>query len=82
MTNPRDPEGLMPDADVDGPPEVDPGAHPVDDAPVDDGLDREALAGRTDLDRYGGDPDVRYTGDAEDPSMTTDRKDIPDRFEP
>ncbi len=82
MTNPRDPEGLMPAAGVDGPRDLDRDEPPTDDAPVGEGLDREALAGRTDMDRFGGDPDVRYAGDAEDPSMTTDRKDIPERFEP
>jgi hypothetical protein len=56
MTNPRDPEGLMPDAtDEAGPP-----------------VDRDgALPGRTDTDEHGSDPDVRFPGESEDPTMTT-----------
>jgi len=76
MTNPRDPEGLMPDADEAGPPvgpegEL-PGGDTIDDGgPLDPNLDRAALAGRTDTDEYGSDPDMRFPGDAEDPTMTT-----------
>ena len=70
MTNPRDPEGLMPDSDVDGPPVSREGDLPFDGAALDGGLDREALEGRTDTDPFGGDPDMRFPGDAEDPVMT------------
>jgi hypothetical protein len=71
MTNPRDPEGLMPDAGVDGPPVNPDGELPFDGAAMDGGLDREALAGRTDTDEFGGDPDARFPGPDEDPTMTT-----------
>lgn len=71
MTNPRDPEGLMPDADVDGPDITADGELPFGGAAMDGGLDRDALAGRTDTDAFGGDPDARFPGDAEDPTMTT-----------
>jgi hypothetical protein len=76
MTNPRDPEGLMPDAEEAGPPvgadgEL-PGRGGLDDGgPLDSNLDRAALADRTDTDEYGSDPDMRFPGDAEDPTMTT-----------
>ena len=67
MTNPRDPEGLMPAAGEAGP-------------PVDaDG----ALPGRTDTDRFGSDPDMRFPGDSEDPTMTTaDARTAPVTAEP
>jgi hypothetical protein len=71
MTNPRDPEGLMPDADVDGPPVTPDGELPLGGAALDGGLDREALRERSDTDAFGGDPDARFPGDAEDPVMTT-----------
>jgi hypothetical protein len=75
MTNPRDPEGLMPDAtDEAGPPVDLGGALPGDDAALDGGsvdTDRSALAGRTDTDAFGSDPDMRFPGDSEDPTMTT-----------
>ena len=54
MTNPRDTEALIPDADATGA-----------------GRDDDPLAGRTDVDEYGSDPDVRFPGDSEDPSMST-----------
>lgn len=59
MDNPRDPEGLMPDADVTGGP-----------APDAEGSGSE-LMGRTDMDEHGSDPDVRFPGDAEDPTMSS-----------
>jgi|tagenome__1003787_1003787.scaffolds.fasta_scaffold17051131_1 hypothetical protein len=87
MTNPRDPEGLMPDADEAGPPIGADGELPRDSATGDDtgldsglgaglgsasgGLDQSALADRTDTDEFGSDPDMRFPGDAEDPTMTT-----------
>jgi hypothetical protein len=76
MTNPRDPEGLMPAAEEAGPPVGADGELPGDDAladggPLDSNLDRSALADRTDTDEYGSDPDMRFPGDAEDPTMTT-----------
>ena len=71
MTNPRDPEGLMPDAGVDGPPLARDGELPFDGAALDGGLDSDALEGRTDTDELGGDPDMRFPGDTEDPVMTT-----------
>jgi hypothetical protein len=71
MTNPRDPEGLMPDAGAEGPAVNDEGALPFDGSALDGGLDRDALADRTDLDAHGGDPDARFPGEAEDPPMTT-----------
>ena len=70
MTNPRDPEGLMPDAGVDGPPVNPEGELPFDGAAMDGGLDREALAGRTATAAFGGDPDARFPGADEDPTMT------------
>ena len=67
MTNPRDPEGLMPDADVIGGPDA---PSPFDDASsAASGVD--PLRDRTDTDEFGSDPDVRFPGDAEDPSMST-----------
>ena len=67
MTNPRDPEGLMPDADESGGPEP---ASPFQDATAAaSGVD--PLRDRTDLDEFGSDPDVRFPGDAEDPTETT-----------
>jgi hypothetical protein len=74
MTNPRDPEGLMPDADEAGPPVGADGALPDGDAAVGGGspdADPTSLAGRTDTDRFGSDPDVRFPGESEDPTMTT-----------
>jgi hypothetical protein len=70
MTNPRDPEGLMPDAGPDGPPVDSSGALPFDGTAMDGGLDREAMAGRTDVDAFGGDPDARFPGADEDPTLT------------
>ena len=75
MTNPRDPEGLMPDADVTGGPDPDApsafelAAQRLAGAEEDSGED--PLAGRTDVDQYGSDPDVRFPGDSEDPAMST-----------
>jgi hypothetical protein len=74
MTNPRDPEGLMPDADVTGGP--DPDVSGTGDAMGPDtdrtgGDAADPLADRTDLDAFGSDPDVRFPGTDEDPSMTT-----------
>lgn len=67
MTNPRDPEGLMPDADESGGPEK---PSPFDDASsAASGVD--PLRDRTDLDAFGSDPDVRFPGDTEDPTETT-----------
>jgi hypothetical protein len=67
MTNPRDPEGLMPEADVTGGPDkptaFDDAAEAVTGA--------DPLGDRTDTDAYGSDPDMRFPGDAEDPSMST-----------
>jgi hypothetical protein len=74
MTNPRDPEGLMPDADEAGPPVTPDGALPGADAAVRGGpleADPTGLAGRTDTDAYGSDPDTRFPGESEDPTMTT-----------
>jgi hypothetical protein len=67
MTNPRDPEGLMPDTDETGGPDA---PSPFDDASsAASGVD--PLRDRTDLDEYGSDPDVRFPSDAEDPTETT-----------
>ena len=67
MTNPRDPEGLMPDADETGGPEA---SSAFDDtSSAASGVD--PLRDRTDLDELGSDPDVRFPGDAEDPTETT-----------
>ena len=67
MTNPRDPEGLMPDTDESGGPER---PAPFDDASsAASGVD--PLRDRTDLDEFGSDPDMRFPGDVEDPSMST-----------
>jgi hypothetical protein len=85
MTNPRDPEGLMPDADVSGGPADEAGRAGADASPFDLGAEElsganplldddgstDALAGRTDVDQFGSDPDVRFPGDSEDPTMST-----------
>jgi hypothetical protein len=83
MTNPRDPEGLMPDADVTGGPEAgstggaDTDASSAFEAAAErlsgagGRSDEDPLADRTDVDEYGSDPDVRFPGDSEDPSMST-----------
>ena len=74
MTNPRDPEGLMPAADEAGPPVSPDGGLPGADASLDAGsidTDPGALAGRTDTDEQGSDPDMRFPGASEDPTMTT-----------
>ena len=47
MTNPRDPEGLMPGADVDGPPVTPEGDLPFDGTALDGGLDGDGLRDRT-----------------------------------
>ena len=75
MTNPRDPEGLMPDAGVDGPP-VDPdGELPFDGAAMDGGQDRAAFTGGTDTgERSGersGEPEARFPGAGDEVTMTT-----------
>jgi hypothetical protein len=67
MTNPRDPEGLMPEADVSGGPEA---TSPFQDA-AEASSAADPLRDRTDLDEFGSDPDVRFPGDAEDPTETT-----------
>jgi hypothetical protein len=67
MTNPRDPEGLMPAADASGGPEA---TTPFQDA-TEAASGADPLADRTDLDEFGSDPDVRFPGDAEDPTETT-----------
>ncbi|HET7830966.1 MAG TPA: hypothetical protein VFL03_15490 [Candidatus Limnocylindrales bacterium] len=67
MTNPRDPEGLMPEADVSGGPEA---TSPFQDA-AETSSAADPLRDRTDLDEFGSDPDVRFPGDAEDPTETT-----------
>jgi len=67
MTNPRDPEGLMPDADVSGGPEA---AAPFDDA-TDAASGMDPLRDRTDVDEFGSDPDMRFPGDSEDPTIST-----------
>jgi hypothetical protein len=66
MTNPRDPEGLMPDADETGGPET---ASPFQDA-TETASVADPLRDRTDLDEFGSDPDLRFPG-AEDPTETT-----------
>ncbi len=75
MTNPRDPEGLMPDAtDEAGPPVGPDGALPGEGAAIDgESIDTNpgGLAGRTDTDAFGSDPDMRFPGESEDPTMTT-----------
>lgn len=71
MTNPRDPEGLMPDAGPDGPDVTAEGHLPFDGAAMEGGQDRAAFVGRTDVDRFGSDPDTRFPGESEDPTMTT-----------
>jgi hypothetical protein len=71
MTNPRDPEGLMPDAGVDGPPVNPDGELPFDGAAMDGGLDRDALTGRTDPDEPSGDAESRFPGASDDVTMTT-----------
>ena len=70
MTNPRDPEGLMPDADVSGGPETGSDATPFDRA-AETVTGADPLADRTDTDPFGSDPDMRFPGDAEDPGMST-----------
>ncbi len=81
MTNPRDPEGLMPDADVAGPPpdgslgpSGDPGNRPFPGPATDTEPGPETAAGsgqRTDVDELGSDPEVRFPGASDDPTMTT-----------
>jgi hypothetical protein len=67
LTNPRDPEGLMPDADVTGGPQT---PTPVDD-PTAPPARSDALRDRTDVDELGSDPDVRFPGDSEDSTIST-----------
>jgi hypothetical protein len=75
MTNPRDPEGLMPAAtDEAGPPVGEGGALPGDDAAIQgESIDTapSGVDGRTDTDEFGSDPDTRFPGESEDPTMTT-----------
>lgn len=84
MSNPRDPEGLLPDADESGGPDAaatdavsmpDDPVTPAPDSMLGDDApapaDDPALRGRTDLDRFGSDPDVRFPGEAEDPTVST-----------
>ena len=67
MTNPRDPEGLMPGADESGGPEA---PTPFQDA-TEAASAADPLRDRTDVDRLGSDPDARFPGQAEDPTMST-----------
>ena len=71
MTNPRDPEGLMPDAGVDGPPVNPDGELPFDGAAMDGGQDRAAFTGRRDPVEPTGDPEARFPGAGDDVTMTT-----------
>ena len=71
MTNPRDPEGLMPEADVTGGPEAGSGQTSPFDQPAAAVTGADPLADRTDTDEFGSDPDMRFPGDAEDPQLST-----------
>ena len=71
MTNPRDPEGLMPDAGVDGPPVNADGELPSDGAAMDGGMDRDAFSGRTETDEPPADPEATFPGAGDDVTMTT-----------
>ena len=71
MTNPRDPEGLMPEADVTGGPEPGAESEPTFDRASEAVTGADPLGDRTDTDRYGSDPDMRFPGDAEDPTQST-----------
>jgi hypothetical protein len=71
MTNPRDPEGLMPEADVTGGPEAGQGATTPFEEAAEAVTGADPLGDRTDTDQFGSDPDMRFPGDAEDPQMST-----------
>jgi len=71
MTNPRDPEGLMPEADVTGGPEAGSDAATTFDRAAEAVTGADPLGDRTDTDPFGSDPDMRFPGDSEDPSMST-----------
>ena len=71
MTNPRDPEGLMPEADVTGGPDGSSDAATTFDRAAEAVTGADPLADRTDTDRFGSDPDMRFPGDAEDPQLST-----------
>ena len=71
MTNPRDPEGLMPEADVTGGPETDAGLISPFEEAAEAITGADPLGDRTDTDEFGSDPDMRFPGDAEDPQLST-----------
>ena len=71
MTNPRDPEGLMPDADVTGGPETGAGTISPFEEAAEAVTGADPLRDRTDTDAFGSDPDMRFPGDAEDPQLST-----------
>ena len=71
MTNPRDPEGLMPEADATGGPEPGSDGATTFDRTAEVVTGADPLGDRTDTDRSGSDPDMRFPGDAEDPSLST-----------
>jgi hypothetical protein len=75
MTNPRDPEGLMPEADVTGGPHTVPEPGAGAPSPFEDAAEAvtgaDPLADRTDTDEFGSDPDMRFPGDSEDPQLST-----------
>ena len=70
MTNPRDPEGLMPEADVTGGPEPGSESATAFDRAAETVTGADPLADRTDTDRLGSDPDMRFPGDSEDPTQS------------
>jgi hypothetical protein len=77
MTNPRDPEGLMPEADATGGPEPGSDMATTFDRAAEAVTGAGPLGDRTDAERFGSDPDMRFPGDAEDPSLSTTDDDMP-----
>ena len=71
MTNPRDPEGLMPDADATGGPQAGSDATTTFDRAAEAVTGAVPEGDRTDTDPDGSHPDMRFPGDAEDPSLST-----------